>query len=242
MLQKENLDTMEVGELVGEIRAHEMSILGMTEEPTTSKSIALKTKANKHRKLKMVKQESSSSNEEEDHHESSSDNEEDGELALMMRKFTRLSDKIKKKGYNFDPKRRMFRYREDVKYKTCYNCGEKGHISPDCPKPDKRKKDNKGKHRHDSSDDEEDEKKNKNKKLEKKKSHDKKTKLFPKKRGNTKRSFLVEKQEWVTDVSSSEESSDEEDIVTIALTNEEPSLPPPPMCLMAVRIDGPRGG
>ena len=36
MLQKENLDTMEVGELVGEIRAHEMSILGMTEEPTTS--------------------------------------------------------------------------------------------------------------------------------------------------------------------------------------------------------------
>ena len=45
---------------------------------------------------------------------------------------------------------------------------------------------------------------------------------------------MVEKQEWVTDVSSSEESSDEEeDIVTIALTNEESSLPPPPMCLMA---------
>ena len=55
----------------------------------------------------MIKQESSSSNEEEDHHESSSD-DEDGELALMMRKFTRLRDKINKKGYNFDPKRRMF--------------------------------------------------------------------------------------------------------------------------------------
>ena len=90
---------MEVGELVGEIRAHEMGILGMSEEPTTSKTIALKTKANKHRKLKMVKQESSSSNEEEDHHESSSDEEDDGELALMMRKFTRLSDKMNKKGY-----------------------------------------------------------------------------------------------------------------------------------------------
>ena len=87
---------MEVGELVGEIRAHEMGILGMFEEPTTSKSIALKTKANKHRMLKMVKQESSSSNEEEDHHESSSDDDEDGELALMMRKFTRLNDKINK--------------------------------------------------------------------------------------------------------------------------------------------------
>ena len=51
-----------------------------------------------------------------------------------------------------------------------------------CPKPDKRKKDNKSKHRHDSSNDDEDEKKNKNKKFGKKKSHDKKTKLFPKKR------------------------------------------------------------
>ena len=78
------------------------------------------------------------------------------------------------------------------------------------PKLDKRKKDNKSKHRHDSSDDDEDEKKNKNKKLGKKKSHDKKTNLFPKKKGHTKNSFLVEKQEWVTDVSSSEDSSDEE--------------------------------
>ena len=184
---------MEVGELVGKIRAHEMGILGMSEEPTSSKSIALKTKANKPRKLKMIKQESSSSNEEDDHHESSSDDEDDGELALMMRKFTRLSDKINKNGYNFDPKRRMFRPREDVKNKTCYNCGEKSHISPDCPKPDKRKKNNKSKHCHDSSDDDEDEKKNKNKKLGKKKSHDKKTKLFPKKKCHTKRSFLVEK-------------------------------------------------
>ena len=100
----------------------------------------------------------------------------------MMRKFTRLSDKINKKGYNFDLKRRMFWPRKDVKNKTCYNCGEKGHISLNCLKPDKRKKDNKSKHRHDSSDDDEDKKKNKNKKLGKKKSHDKKTKLFPKKR------------------------------------------------------------
>jgi len=117
MLQKENLEVMEVGELVGEIRAHEMGILGMTEEPTTSKSIALKTKVNKPRKLKMIKQESSSSNEEHDCHESSSGDEDDGELALMM--------KINKKGYNFDPKRRMFRPREDIKHKTFYNCGEK---------------------------------------------------------------------------------------------------------------------
>ncbi|PVH63979.1 hypothetical protein PAHAL_2G151900 [Panicum hallii] len=232
MLQKEDLDAMEVGELVGKIRAHEMSILGMSEEPTSSKSIALKTKTNKSRKLRMVKQDSSSSNEEDDHHESSSDVEDDVELALMMRKFTRLNEKINKKGLNFDSKKGMFRPM-DVKNKICYNCGEKGHIRPNCPKSDKRNKDNKNKHRHDSSDDEEEERKSKNKRFGKKKTHDKKTKLFPKKKGHTKKSFLVEKQEWVTDVSSSEDLSDEGDIVTIALTNEEPPLPPPPMCLMA---------
>ena len=124
-------------------------------------TIALKTKANKHRKLKMVKKESSSSNEEEDHHEISSDDEEDGELALMMRKFTRLNDKINKKSFNFDYKRRMFRPM-DVKNKICYNCGEKCHIHPNCPKPDKRDKNNKSKHRHDSSDDDDEERKNKN--------------------------------------------------------------------------------
>ena len=51
-----NFAPEEVGELVGEIRAHEMGILGMSEEPTSSKSIALKTKVDKHRKLKMIKQ------------------------------------------------------------------------------------------------------------------------------------------------------------------------------------------
>src|SRR6185312_4134016 len=108
---------------------------------TSSKSIALNTKVNKHRKLKMIKQESSPSDEEDHHQESTSDDEDDdGELALMMRKFTRLSDKINKRCYNFDPKRKMFRPRGDSKSKTCYNCGEKGHISPNCPKPDKRKK------------------------------------------------------------------------------------------------------
>jgi hypothetical protein len=83
---------MEVVELVGEIRAHEMGILGMTKEPITSKSIAFKAKVKKTPKSKMIKYEPSSS-EQEDSHESSSDDEgDDRELALMMRKFTRLSD------------------------------------------------------------------------------------------------------------------------------------------------------
>ena len=58
----------------------------------------------------------------------------------MMRKFTRLNDKINKKGFNFDPKRRMFRPWGDVKNKNCYNCGEKGHIAPNCPKPTRERR------------------------------------------------------------------------------------------------------
>jgi hypothetical protein len=61
MLQKEDLNEMEVVELVGEIRTHEMSVLGISEEATPSKSIALKAKTKKNSKLKMIKHESSSS-------------------------------------------------------------------------------------------------------------------------------------------------------------------------------------
>jgi hypothetical protein len=61
ILQKKDLDEIEVVELVGEIRAHEISVLGISEEATQSKSIALKAKIKKKSKLKMIKHESSSS-------------------------------------------------------------------------------------------------------------------------------------------------------------------------------------
>jgi hypothetical protein len=142
---------MEVVELVGEIRAHEMGILGMTEESTTSKFIAFKAKVKKTPKSKMTKHEPSSSEQEDSHESSSNDEGDDRELALMMRKFTHLSDKIGKKGYSFDPKKRVFHPCGDDKNKTCYNYGEKGHISNNCPKPNKRKLSHKIKHHQDSS-------------------------------------------------------------------------------------------
>jgi hypothetical protein len=71
--------------------------------------------------------------------------------------------------------------------------------------------------------------KDKKKSFEKKKNYNKKSKHFAKKKSNTKRSFVVGTQEWVTDVSSSED----EDIVGVAITNHEIPLPPPLMCLMA---------
>jgi hypothetical protein len=132
MLQKEDLDEVEVVELVGEITAHEMSVLGISEEAAPSKSIALKTKTKKNSKLKMIKHESSSSEQDDD---SLNDEDDDQELALLMRKSSMLSDKIGKKGYSFDPNKKVFHLRRDDKNKTCYNCGEKGHISPNCSKP-----------------------------------------------------------------------------------------------------------
>jgi hypothetical protein len=151
MLQKEDLDEMEVVELIGEVRAHEMSVLGISEEDTPSKSIALKAKTKKNLKLKMIKHESSSSEQDDD---SSNNEDNDQELALLMRKFSRLSDKIGKKGYSFDPNKKVFRPRRDDKNKTCYNCGEKRHISPNCSKPIKRRSSSKNKQVQESSDDE----------------------------------------------------------------------------------------
>jgi hypothetical protein len=145
-----------------------------------------------------------------------------------MKKFSKLSDKIGKKGYTFDPKKRVFRPSENDKNKTCYNCGEKGHITPNYFKPVKRRSSSKNKQVQESSDEEEDNYKGKNKSYEKKKSYYKKTKLFPKKKRENMRSFVVETQQWVTDVSSSEDSSDEEDIVGVAITNHEIPLSPPP--------------
>jgi hypothetical protein len=150
-----------------------------------------------------------------------------------MRKFSRLSDKIRKKCYNFDPNKKVFHPRSDDKKKTCYNYGEKGHISLNCSKSVKKRSSSKNKQVQESSDDE-DNHKGKNKNFERKKSYNKKSKHFAKKNSNTKRSFVVGTQEWVTDVSSSEdESSEDEGIIGVAITNHEIPLPPLPMCLMA---------
>jgi hypothetical protein len=133
------------------------------------------------------------SNEQDD--DSSNDEDDDQELALLMRKFSRLSDKIGKKSYSFDPNKKVFHPRRDDKNKTCYNCGDKEHISPNGSKPIKRRSSSKNKQVQESSDDDEDKHKGKNKSFERKKSYNKKFKHFAKKKSNTKRSFVVGTQE-----------------------------------------------
>jgi hypothetical protein len=52
---------MKVVELVGEINAHKMIVLGISEKTTTSNSIAFKANVKKTPKLKMIKYETSPS-------------------------------------------------------------------------------------------------------------------------------------------------------------------------------------
>jgi hypothetical protein len=143
----------------------------------------------------MIKHETSSSEQEDSHESSSSDKDDDQELELLMRKFSKLSDKIGKKGYTFDPKKRVFHPSESDKNKACYNCGEKGHISPNFFKPVKKRSSSKNKQAQESSDDEEGNHKSKNKSYEKKRSYYKKIKLFPKKKRENMRCFVVGTQE-----------------------------------------------
>jgi hypothetical protein len=136
-----------------------------------------------------------------------------------MRKFSRLSNKIEKKDYTFYLKKEVFHPNGSDKNKTCYNYGEKWHISTNCFKSVKKRSSSKNKQVKELSDDEEDNNNSKNKSYEKKKSYYKKINFFPKKKRKNMRSFVFATQEWVTDVSSSEDSSDEDDIAGVALTD-----------------------
>ena len=82
----------------------------MVEGEPSSKSIAFKAKTQSKAKHKKIKIESSSCDEEEEDDDEASE-EDEGELALLMRKFTHLDNKINKRGYNYDPKKNAFRPR-----------------------------------------------------------------------------------------------------------------------------------
>jgi len=121
MLQKQKLDTMEVCEVISEIRAHEMGVLGMSEDSSSSsKNLALKAKTKRAptpKKVVLQAPSSSSEDEQEEQGNDSSDEEEDVELTLRKKKFNRLHAKINKKGFNFNSKRKAFRPRRDDKKK-----------------------------------------------------------------------------------------------------------------------------
>jgi hypothetical protein len=115
-------------ELVSEIRAHEISILGLSEE--TSSSTKQDSQAMMASNAYEVTQDTSSSEEEK----SSSSGDEDESLAPMMERFSRLEAKIKLKGYVYNSKKHAFQHKSKHQVKRCSKCKRRGHKASSCPR------------------------------------------------------------------------------------------------------------
>src|SRR6266498_3705135 len=70
-------------------------------------------------------------------------------ISSIIKATMKLMSRLNKKGLEYNPKTRRFSPKGDPSSRkmVCYNCGEKGHISPKCSKPKKHqeKSKNKGK-------------------------------------------------------------------------------------------------
>ncbi|XP_066322131.1 uncharacterized protein [Miscanthus floridulus] len=230
VLHQGDLSNATPTQILGKINAHEMymHIARQDGSPSSNKKKDLAFKASQERKGK-AKFEAS--------FDSSSEEVDDTNIALMVRRTTKMLKKSNRKGVKFDSKKKKFftsSKRKPISKLDCYNCGELGHLAHQCPKPKKDKfkkkyKDNKD----DLSDDE--------KKREKpyKKKDGKKKQYHKKKNGKT---YIV--GDWLMDIESSsgssgEDSDDEKERVAALVIGS--SLPPPSppssssthLCLMA---------
>jgi hypothetical protein len=117
------------------------------ESSSKRKDLALKANQEKKGKAKVQIEE-----------ESSSDDDLDANIALMVRKTTKMLKKLNREGIKFDSRKKKFfsSKRNPISKMDCYNCGELGHLAHQCNKPKKNKF--KGK-KDDESDDEKKEKK-----------------------------------------------------------------------------------
>jgi hypothetical protein len=63
--------------------------------------------------------------------ESSSDDDLDANIALMVRKTTKMLKKLNREGIKFDSRKKKFfsSKRKPIYEMDCYNCGELGHLA-----------------------------------------------------------------------------------------------------------------
>jgi hypothetical protein len=207
-------------QILGKINAHEMYIHINDKDGSSSKKkgLALKASQEKKGKTKIQVEE-----------ESLSDDDLDTNIALMVRKTTKMLKKLNREGIKFDSRKKkcVFSKRKPISEIDCYNCGELDHLAHQCNKPKKNKF--KGK----KDDESVDEKKEK--------------KFFKKKEGKHKR-FHKKKNEnayivgdWLNDIESSSDSSsseEEDDEKVAAIAGDFSSPPSSPsstsdICLMA---------
>jgi hypothetical protein len=220
VLHQMDLSVATPTQILGNINAHEMYMHINDKDESSSKRKDLALKANQENKGKAKVQ---------IEEESSSDDDLDANIALMVRKTTKMLKKLNREGIKFDLRKKKFFSSKikSISKMDCYNCGELGHLSHQCNKP----KNNKFKGKKD--DDSDDEKKEK--KFFKRK--DGKHKRFHKKKNG--KAYIV--GDWLIDIESSNGSSsseEENDEKVAAIAGDFSSPPPLPsstshLCLMA---------
>jgi len=123
VLHQGDLSTATPTSILGKINAHEMY---MHINPKDSFSSSKKEKkdwalkASHKGKSKKIEVESSTSS------------DDDATITLMVRRTTKMLEKLNKNGVNFDSKKKKFftsSKRNPISEMDCYNCGELGHLA-----------------------------------------------------------------------------------------------------------------
>jgi hypothetical protein len=207
VLYQMDLSTATPTQILGKINAHEMYMHINDKDVSSSKKkdLAFKASQEKKGKTKVLVEE-----------ESSSDDDLDTNIALMVRKTTKILNKLNREGIKFDSKKKKFfsSKRKPISKMDCYNCGELGHLAHQCTKSKKNK--------FKGSKDDESEDEKKEKKIFKKK--DGKQKMFHKRKNG--KAYIV--GDCLTDIGSSSgsSSSEEEDDEKVAAVAVDFSSPP----------------